>query len=1310
MLDPPVANTTSTRNECRSPSDWATTTVYARWIGYEPPPPQEDDDHTRKIHLYTVTILPERPLCIGMRISVMATSPRWYCYPEASADEYDAYDAHVVGKIVGVAGWKGRKVILEVENECAVSRVRRIRIKVPYAPEATVRADERAFEGPRKEAQEGDLYTNAVVRTMHQELRCQAARIASLSEWLHPNETRTLVCEQTWAGTATRVPQVRRKAHGRNGRSRGLRGAHNKNPIQKSAPVILVPATPSDDEVPVATEDEGTPTPESSKVNTAAAPTAMSELGTLGSIHVTPTGTTGATEDVGSAQAADATTASQEFAPPSSPMLRPMPSQQVLADLDDSEIVELPPPMFEDTNIGPMNLNRDVDEDILAMSLPPSSIPDSPPSSPIHVPSSNDSPTLGQASPVPLTQNTFAFGDAATSDLDSTTDFWQHFHTPRITDSNLPSALVTPLTSANAHNLITVATPSSLMGMANTATPPPLGQKGRRGVDEENIGPGVRAPSVFRNVGGWLSAQQALTSDAQDGGTNARANKRRREMSTSPTPSRVARSGARRRLTSKTSAGPKTRRASLSTSNSRTRTSASFNPWASTSRSAHEKENPVPLIEQARSTTLATGSEASPAATPASTTTLSGAFNMSGSFPTPHALTDTPTSAHGSAPSGWRAAPWCHSRAVPMVVDQSVHDGDEEEDDMTEPAHSSLLRPSTTPGRGESMDDDVRTELSADTAVATGRRRLHEILEDEDGDDWRRAVEAQFEHGPRASAGRRRTTVAEVEDDEEEGELRYARRRSDDRTTGEWQGASASTFGRNLYDNPERDYSYMSAEDAGWQSRDWLPRYTRETTQSSYQERNGSRFAADWDARTPRTMRRDEESDRTGTRGATHMTAGAAWHQGLRPTRSSRALHSQASTATPSMNLRSRERSLEDDNLPAALRAGSSDDEDFVDDSPTPIPQQGDPYVYRMDPEHFLDGMARAWQRDVWNQMTKNVLLLHAYNPRYSFSHGANNDTAAVTKKKITLATGETKFTITAPFRTEGWEGKGPFLWAVIGLSTAGMELMLRRRVWSYKEITFFPARRSLQITDWILALEGPLTDDIDEIMRILRSTLERQSVREDIEALISANPEYADTDPKEAFRRVLATLRATLYRLNNGTVVVNVFIHSPTQSVMAWREWVAKLRKLTFGNFDQSVAFPRRPTACTGCLGVDHLDHLCPFPQMLGWNGPKPGDNTYAGPGARRRSIQGSGRGGAARTDQSRSVRAGHGYVQDGATMTGRRGSWNGHNSNYNGGTNGRAQRGGNSSTRGRGGAPWQDRRSFGRDTQGQGRSGRFQ
>ncbi|TFK79228.1 hypothetical protein K466DRAFT_606306 [Polyporus arcularius HHB13444] len=147
--------------------------VFARWVG--------DGRHattrtaySNPIHVYSAAIPPERPLSTGTRIRILATSPAWYAAPDASQDMYDTYDAHIVGRITGVVGWKGRKVVFEVENECAINPVSTIRLRMPYAPEATVMLGPGEVPEGQREAFETDLYTSAVVRARPDDPRCQA--------------------------------------------------------------------------------------------------------------------------------------------------------------------------------------------------------------------------------------------------------------------------------------------------------------------------------------------------------------------------------------------------------------------------------------------------------------------------------------------------------------------------------------------------------------------------------------------------------------------------------------------------------------------------------------------------------------------------------------------------------------------------------------------------------------------------------------------------------------------------------------------------------------------------------------------------------------------------------------------------------------------------------------------------------------------------------------------------------------------------------------------------------------------------------
>ncbi len=145
--------------------------VFARWAGSAD---AQNDVPEAKLHIYSTSIPPETPLELGMRVRLLATTPAWYLSPEVDPDIYDAYDAHVVGTITGIAGWKGRKVVLRVANECAVNPVKTVKIRIPFAPEATVRLNANDVPAGRREAHETDLNTEAVVRTPPVETLCGA--------------------------------------------------------------------------------------------------------------------------------------------------------------------------------------------------------------------------------------------------------------------------------------------------------------------------------------------------------------------------------------------------------------------------------------------------------------------------------------------------------------------------------------------------------------------------------------------------------------------------------------------------------------------------------------------------------------------------------------------------------------------------------------------------------------------------------------------------------------------------------------------------------------------------------------------------------------------------------------------------------------------------------------------------------------------------------------------------------------------------------------------------------------------------------
>ncbi|KAI0720211.1 hypothetical protein C8T65DRAFT_692843 [Cerioporus squamosus] len=148
--------------------------VYARWVGYANGCNGAPELKEKSTHIYSAAIPPEEPLALGMRVRILATTPAWYLTPEEGPDTYDTYDAHIVGTITGVAGWRGRKVILEVKNECAMNTVVYAKLRIPYAPDVTVQLGSEEIPVGRAEAQEADLNTSAVVRPPPEDARCSA--------------------------------------------------------------------------------------------------------------------------------------------------------------------------------------------------------------------------------------------------------------------------------------------------------------------------------------------------------------------------------------------------------------------------------------------------------------------------------------------------------------------------------------------------------------------------------------------------------------------------------------------------------------------------------------------------------------------------------------------------------------------------------------------------------------------------------------------------------------------------------------------------------------------------------------------------------------------------------------------------------------------------------------------------------------------------------------------------------------------------------------------------------------------------------
>ncbi|TFK79227.1 hypothetical protein K466DRAFT_606305 [Polyporus arcularius HHB13444] len=863
------------------------------------------------------------------------------------------------------------------------------------------------------------------------------------------------------------------------------------------------------------------------------------------------------------------------MAPPSIPGLRPV--EAPLNDIVDPLV--LPPPAHAWTGI--LNMEN---ETLARMS-------------PIQFSSPISIPTTLSATPSHVAQPSQTRGllatDAGTNNAvdDAYGDFWAQLDTPTITDANLPSALQTP-------NILTPRRNSSIPA---SQWPPP-NQEAAKTVkksisDEENFPPTANDPFAHPPVA-------------------SRFRKKRR--GTSPPAGERASKIARRK-----SKGKKVDR-----SQPFAHATPCDNPWALPSGSQSSRATLPQSAAMLADSPLPPSSYAPSCQTPytdfarqaSSSASFYSRMNMSGSFPTPHYVSASPSHAGAIAsPSPSRSA---LAESTPLEI-QAENAG-----------YVSRLSGPRRPVRFFDPSRPLRAAPGRNGNIRPAKAALRE-----DQQDVHATHDFPSARHTRSVSYRSPT----VEEDYEDGEI----------------------------DDSRRSFNASSAREATMQEEGRHPSLSQPcyspsplTCSSAAGQRGrssrSSRPPATVDIPSPSLYGDDEAPvDEPFSRAPSRMSI--IYEQRSNPRLSPDVapvmqpppvprpahLHPRQATAAPD-HPQFLSSGLDvfdvgtDDNMPDAVRRGGAST--VTEDScPTPIPHEGDPEVHHHDPEAHLRGLSDDWIQEVWMDPSGTSITLSTFNPRFTRSYGANRRTASDIRQAISSITGESTFLVIAPDQASMHRGTGPVEWAVTGLTTDGVELLLRRRVWSLKYITFFPRRRTLETPRLLLALEGFLDDNIENIRNAVRSTFERPQIRKRIEQMLRANPEYADIPGDEAFRRIMSSLSISVYTLDNGTIVANVFLRSPTQSIRVWRLWSQELRNITFGSYHTAIARARRITTCAGCSGADHPSHLCPFIRMAGWNGPEvAGGLSYSVDGRERRERRSTPGASTQSTSTSRGGRSG--------------------------------------------------------------------
>ncbi|KAH9848644.1 hypothetical protein C2E23DRAFT_862489 [Lenzites betulinus] len=282
----------------------------------------------------------------------------------------------------------------------------------------------------------------------------------------------------------------------------------------------------------------------------------------------------------------------------------------------------------------------------------------------------------------------------------------------------------------------------------------------------------------------------------------------------------------------------------------------------------------------------------------------------------------------------------------------------------------------------------------------------------------------------------------------------------------------------------------------------------------------------------------------------------------------------------------------------------------------TPTPCGGFPEVAWQDPEALFYGLPRSRMVAMLDHATGTRLALQVFNLGFPQPAEIRSITNAIIGA-LQAITGELEILVVPPERDIGGDDRGapPVTWLVLGFSEETRRRLLARGVWSCFTITFLVYDAKIRIPRLLGTVGGFAHDHNNSIFAAVRAVLGGPRVLPHILQLVATNPAFVGTRPEAAARAILNSLQVRVSLLQNGNLIAAIFIDSPTQSVGRWRDWRNVIVGLPFPSPLNSTGRFRRPAACAGCHGADHPTHLCPFPDVPGWNAPPPGTH-WAHPG----------------------------------------------------------------------------------------------
>lgn len=211
--------------------------------------------------------------------------------------------------------------------------------------------------------------------------------------------------------------------------------------------------------------------------------------------------------------------------------------------------------------------------------------------------------------------------------------------------------------------------------------------------------------------------------------------------------------------------------------------------------------------------------------------------------------------------------------------------------------------------------------------------------------------------------------------------------------------------------------------------------------------------------------------------------------------------------------------------------------------------------------------------------------------------------------------TGATKATVATPIRDREEQrengAKHPITFLIHDISKRDVETLLRKTVWSSKEITFQVSPIIVKRPEFLFTLEGMTTDNEELALACLRETWSDSAATTFIRQLANRAPN--EEEQQNRFGEILDFMESV--RVTHLDVRSGGGLEDPHYNVYANGELIThnqtwlELRKYLRGriyksNYHGDGKAKREDFICSLCHAHDHPRGLCAFPHLIGWNG----------------------------------------------------------------------------------------------------------